>query len=473
MLNTIRFQLSTRHYLTATTQSDWDDWRTTYDGLNAPERAALINLLAQHTAIPLSFVQSALASGLTLNDFSHLQSFEHQAMERVRSFQSIHCTQMTHLPRLEISRSEWLTIIDDYEAKPPHYLKINFIIDRLSCLRKVSYDSLLTRVKKELPAREAKRKTHAEPEYDTPVHYKSRFRHKDNQPNPLIADSIQTPSDVKSELETTGVRNTLLAMASPEKGYSALKRTPGGTKVRPVFNLKGITLFKTLTPYSTTPEEARADFRAASAQAIKSELPALNTQRVGAVEFTATAQKIKERIGMMRRDRSIMGASAKEVFMAHGIEVSPAKKNDHHWAHLIAHFLCDTSELHAADKEQSPNGKIGNLVASTAAANHNMQTIESFIRDSLLSGRAEQMHIHVEPSFSSESLIPDLLTYTVTWNEAHNPKSSVQKEIFYFNPQSYECFNKKMMESIKLLRNMDVELSEDDFSADFPPLPSF
>lgn len=100
--------------------------------------------------------------------------------------------------------------------------------------------------------------------------------------------------------------------------------TDSGKKLRPLCKIRGTVLFKTLTPYGESSEEARADFRQASLAAIASALPQLNMQRAEDVEFTATLEQMEEREKKRRRrsQNSIMKISARNVFIAHGVAVS-------------------------------------------------------------------------------------------------------------------------------------------------------
>jgi hypothetical protein len=310
------------------------------------------------------------------------------------------------------------------------------------------------------------------------AHQPKDYFHDEDETNPLIANSAQATPSIQEALEATGVRTAPLSFASPERGYPELKRTPGGRKVRPVCDVNRFSLFKHLTPYSKKPEEARVDLSGASAKAIAFNLPKLNIKRAEAVEFTATLEAIKEREGKRRRESQgrIMGASAQDVFQAHGIEVCYEHKNAHHWAHLIAHFLCDASEIES--DSDSEGEEVINLVASTAAANYNtLKTVELFIRNKLLNKETEEILIQVQPSFTGEAIIPNLLTYTLTWTERNEDGMGLAREnIFYINPQSYERINKCMLESIDVLRKVTAEHSDagsDEDSLDsFPPLPS-
>ena len=263
-------------------------------------------------------------------------------------------------------------------------------------------------------------------------------------------------------MESTGVKSTPLCPATPERGYPQIKRTPGGTKTRPVCTIEGLTFFKPLTPYSKESRVGRADVREASIGNIMHTLPKLQLRRADPVEYTATLAVIEERSGQARRQytqHSIAQASASDVFRAHGINIIPAHSRSQHWAHLIAHFLGDTQDLTIQDNTK----EIINLVPSTAAANYNtLEVIELFIKQKLTDQETDRILICVEPVYTGEALIPDLLVYSLTWVEK-NKRGQVREchETFYINPQSYHRVTKSMRQAINLLRDERDEQNDD------------
>ena len=458
MFELIRSELAKRAYLQTTTLSDWHQWAEQYEHLPEIDHTKLNKLLAAHKGIPQALVQQHLTLSSQENPsfIMQLHEYEQESTDRIADFCRKAYFQHNNLSPLAINRAEWLALINKFESLHRHHVNTHFLIDGLSRLRKVSVDSLFELLKKEGLPREAKAR--AAPIESLPLKRK-RISFFTEEPNPLILDN-KTHPHIQQALENTGVRVTDLSYASPEKGYSNLMSTASGKKVRPVCNVRGTSLFKPITPYGTSSEEARADFRRSSSEAILSGLPRLNSKRAEAVEFTATLNNIEERAGKRRRhsQSSIMGASARDVFDAHGIAVSYEHKNEHHWAHLIAHFLCDSSEV-SCDSDE-----VINLVASTAAANYNtLKIIESFIRDTLMAHETEDIHIHVLPRFSGESLIPDELVYTLNWDTI-NAKGHLepQTNVYYINPQSYARITKCMQESIEVLNQIASDTPRTD-----------
>ncbi len=458
MLELIRNELARRPYLQETTLNDWQHWAEKYAHLVEPHRTTLSKMLTVHTGIPPNIADLALRQQQNPDFIQQLHFYEQQSSAKIQDFQTKTLFQRHDLSLLAITRSEWLALIKKFESLHRHHLNTLFLIEVLSSLRRVSFDSVLSLLKKEVLPRQAKADL-AEKEIKPLKRKRSSFFKDEEEINPLIVDDKTTPS-LQQALENTGVRFTSLSYASPEKGYSNLMSTASGKKVRPLCNVRGVLLFKPVTPYGKISEAVRADLREAASDAILSELPRLNNKRAEVVEFTATLDNIKERTGKRRRQSQsrIMGASATDVFQAHGIEVSYAHKKIHHWAHLIAHFLCDSSEI-SSDSEEAIN-----LVASTAAANYNtLKIIELFIRNTLIDEGTEEIHIHVLPRFSGESLIPDQLIYTLNWNTV-NAEGLVtpQTNVYYISPQSYERITKCMQASIEVLNQMTSDSQSSD-----------
>jgi hypothetical protein len=294
-----------------------------------------------------------------------------------------------------------------------------------------------------------------------------KFRNKKNidqkESNPLIINSSQITSAMKKAFENTGVRAAMLKPVVAEIGYSNMMTTPNGKQVRPLCSLGGLSLFKPVTPFSKLSEQARADLTNASQNTIVNHLPWLNAQRAEPIEFTATLDIIQEWAKKTRRESlgQFMGASASEVFIAHGIEVDSSHRRSHHWAHLIAHFLCHSQHITSNEKQ------LINLVPSTAAANYNtLKMVERFIKQTLENKRTDRMHISVDPIFKGEALIPDSLVYTLTWNEKKtNGEMIKHQHVYYINPPSYERVTRVMKESILMLRQIYSESLSDTFNS--------
>ena len=224
-------------------------------------------------------------------------------------------------------------------------------------------------------------------------------------------------------------------------------RTPGGHKVRPIFESTQGSLFKPVTPFVTLAGTKRAGLRHTKKKDVLVDLPQMvDYQRAETVQFTATLDAITNRVGKKRRrDLSIGNTSAAEVFRAYGIEVRFEQQKSHHWSHLIAHFLCGADQLISEQEE------VTNLVPSTAVANYNtLKMIEVFIKDQLVNKKTERITIVVEPHYTDELLIPNLLTYTLSWMDTAT--KSLQLNRYQINPQSYERINRCMLESIDVLR---------------------
>ena len=432
MLDDIRNELTTRHYTQMTTLVDWQDWATQYELLTDSEQNCLEKLLAEHTGLPKPTVKQCVDARYQNdpNFISKINESEQAGIAKIAGFcaRKFFKDNSAHIEHLAINRSEWLSLIHKFELSKRHSINMVYFLTHLSTLRRVSYSSLLSLLERPAYPRDAKAKSPIVAS-ELPAKRKHVGFFKEEDLNPLIVANTASP-EILSALEFTGVRVTALNSATPEKGYSNLMSTASGKK----------------------------DLRNSSSEMVMADLPRLNPKKAEAVEFTATLEKIIEREGKRRRQsqNAIMGASARHVFEAHGIEVSYEHKNEHHWAHLIGHFLCDSSEVSGEADE------VINLIPSTAAANYNtLKVIELFIKGTLKSEKTEEIHIHVLPRFSGDALIPDQLIYTLKWMDK---ELGLQTNVYYINPQSYARITSSMQNSIEVLNRLafDSPSSEDD-----------
>ena len=133
----------------------------------------------------------------------------------------------------------------------------------------------------------------------------------------------------EAEIEATGARTARLTDATPEKGCPTA-RTPNNTKVRSVAVIKGHHFFKQFTPQK---EQPAPPTKAYTMQDIHQVLPKLVNEQAKPVKYVATLAALNERTGLIRSrtQKSLMGASAREVFNAHGITIAPAQSRLCHW----------------------------------------------------------------------------------------------------------------------------------------------
>lgn len=426
---------------------------------NELKRIAFIKALSAHSGVPVLQVQTAFSSltEMTLSPdeqeqiLTKLQKAQADATLKITTFQQRCIFKTMDLEKLSISRAQWNTLITRFEQRQKVHLTLNFFLTTLSSIQKIGFDDLSQKLNRTQPERQIKRKYQV-----TEASAKRVYRPyvEDNGINPFIfASTVENPN-LEAKLEATGVRvGVSLSPATPEKGYTNLKRTPGKSKVRPVCEIDNqYVFFKPVTPYSKEPRKNRVDVRGASQEHITKTLPKLLFGRAEPVSYTSTRESILARSGLKRRQTQLsqMGASAADIFRAHGITIEPTESRSKHLAHLIAHFLADPQEIITADPEK----EIINLVPSTAEANYNtLEAVELFMRNKLLNKDTDQIHIYVKPIYSGESLIPDTVVYSLNWTESNgNGASQECSEVFYINPQSHHRLTKSMHQSIDLLR---------------------
>lgn len=433
------------------TEDDWLQYSVLYNKADADERLRFSNAITSCSGVFELLVQSSL------NELCHYRNSDNQAYEQLISlvqtqqrvateainrFQQHPFFRQQDLRPLAISRNEWLLIIKRFEQQNRYAITMPFFIESLSCLRRTRYSDLIACLNKPQPERRAKRKIQTE----HPAKRIFQRHQEDFGVNPFVALEQDDP-ELQNALQATGVRTTTLSPATPERGHPVVMGTPGGNKVRPVCTI-GITLFQHLSPYGKGTREGRVDVREASQSSIQDSLPQLEFVRAEPVEFIATRELLQERTGVIRRNKPRISAS--NVFRAHGIQIAPTLGRSYHWAHLAAHFLCDIQDI----KTENDDKEIINLVPSTAEANYNtLEAIELFIRKKLVEESTDRIHIKVTPKYSGQSLIPDLLVYSLDWKE-QNILGAAQEfnEVFFINPQSYQRITKSMHKTIDVVR---------------------
>lgn len=336
---------------------------------------------------------------------------------------------------LAVSHDEWLILAKRFTEEKRKTVTQGFFLNALSDIRKVAVDELLSTftTARNQPERSNKR-MRAPQEQDCPVKKIKRYYQKDDGPNPLIFETTKDNSTLQEKAAAKNIRTATLNPASPEKGYTNTMRTPGGTKIRPVCEINDQRFFK---PFSPTKFKAGNEKTTElTKETLLEALPQATYKKAQAIAFTATLEAINQARGKSRgrSAKAIKGHSATEYFKAHRIEILNG-----HFAHLQAHCLGGPQQF-------------DNLVPSTAAANYNtLEAIELHILELLTSKKTNAVHVKVVPTYTNEGLIPDLLTYTLEWQDASQTLAP-QQEIVYITPQSTSRITKSMHDSIKLLR---------------------
>ncbi len=354
---------------------------------------------------------------------------------------------MKQIPRLDcfsIQPSEWLEIKNDFEQQSFRNITQDQLLWSISKLRHISYEDLVAILRTDQPSRVVKASHES---YQSPP--RQRMRHhddkKDIENNPLILSKTTENNAFHSPLSKTGVRICDLIQATPERGYTDVKTTPGGTKVHSVYSNTKASLYKPLTPYK---ENGMVNTTEASHEKLTRELSKTNTSRPPSIHFTATRhQLLLRKYHYKRRSQyTLMNGTCREVFEAHGIETKSKTHGSHyHWSHLIAHFL---GGAHSRD----------NIVPGTAVSNYNtLQLVEEFIARKLINDCVLSINIQVNPSYSGASLIPDELQFYLSWEEEGKHCS----ETITINPRSYQLVSAAMRGSIEMLRELAMENKQD------------
>ena len=357
--------------------------------------------------------------------------------EKIEQFQPGVKAKIPNISLLKLTDTDWLQLIAHAEKHQSVRLTATFILLALSKIKHEDYDKLVATLTVKQQPRAAKALVISQ----LTSQVKRRCLSQDDEDpsnNPLIIESSPFDSPIKK----MGVRVTELTPATPEHGYSEVKRTPDKTKVRLFFSNTQAAFFKKLTPNrpeTTLRPEGMANIEDASETKILHALPQLQVARIEAVHFVATLEKLEARHGAQRRigQNTLMRSSCRNVFEAHGVKVAvKCHGSYYHWSHLIAYFL---------GGEQSTD----NLVPATAASNYNtLELIEQFVADKLRGGTVSNIDIRVEPTYSGESLIPDEVIFHLSWMEANI--SNLEK--IAINPRSYQRITQSMRSSVAFLR---------------------
>lgn len=430
---------------------DWLFFQEIYGQADISLNLQLCQSIAQYTGIQQQKIDSSLkllSSESTppaiRNDILlSLDSLQKAQTQKILNLQKKSALQAINYDVLNVTRSEWLLIIDKIEQNERKKTTPVFFLLCISTIRKVSYESLSEQItKKQLPR---KTKELILPKEKRPFKRKFKFFELDTTKNPLILESNNQTTPLEEKIIQLGVRCVTLEPATPERNYKIVKKTPKGSKVRPFCTIGNKSLFQPLSPYSNNlTREGTIDLSQSSDLKKSKLLPKVLFAKLDSIEFTATLERMLERSGKSRKisQQSLMKISSSNVFRAHGVIISAKEGHHFHWMHLIAYFL------------GGPQDSI-NLVPSTAAANYNtLETIELFIKEKLVNNEAKQIHIKVTPHYSHQQLIPGMLEYTLNWNSVNKSGlTQAHHEIFYINPLSYQRINQPIQASIKVLRD--------------------
>ncbi len=480
MLDTLIHEFILNDYTHEISNEEWLRYCDAYAKEKSEStKTHFLNVLAGHSGVPAKQIHTAfnvLASSFITADeqnnlLAELQKYQSLATKKIIQFLKHSVLKRMELEPILVTRTEWNALISKFEISKMQKLTTPFVLNALSSIKKINYEQLVAILNTPIPQRNVKRKRS---ETNEPVKRYHPYRYVDDGGvNPLVyLTDGNDDSELATNLKGKGVRVVShLSCATPEKRYpgSDLQKTPGGRKVRPICKLaterNEHTFFKHLTPESKKHGQGRVQESNAPKQKVCKTLTNLLFEKAEPVEYTATRQVIIERRGQRRQQsaRSIMGATAADVFRAYDINISSTEGRAIHWAHLIAHFLGDTQDITVTDfvKKEELAKEIINLVPSTAAANYNtLEAVELFIREQLLSEKTDKISIRVTPVYSGECLIPDLLKYDLKWAET-NFRGVVLNchEQFYINPKSYSRLTKSVHESIAVVRGERAQIS--------------
>lgn len=426
---------------------DWLFFQDIYSRSDNLFRNQLVQILSNHTGVKQEKITSAfdLLSDIdaSINAKNEalllLQAFQQTETQKIINLHNKYIIKQSNLKPLNITRNEWLLINSKIELNERKRISSIFIVHSLSTIRKVSYDLLSEQISKKQPRREVKKLDIPREKHATKRVFS--FFKNDDQPNPLILESNENNAHLEEQMKDVGARYETLADATPERSYTTIKRTPNGSKARQLCTIGPNSLFQHLSPYSKDcSKEGRLDLRQSSSKKVSRSLFA----KPDPIEFTATLESIQERSGKLRKisQKSLMGISSSDVFRSYGIIISAKEGHYYHWAHLIAFFL------------GGPQDSI-NLIPSTAAANYNtLEAIELFIKEKLVNEETEEIKIKVEPRYTKDLLIPELLVYSLHWITVNDDGlQKINEETFYINPQSYQRINQSMHKTINTLRD--------------------
>lgn len=477
MLDTIVKDLAEEHFLNELSNETWLNFSIVFaQEVNEHNRSIFITALSKHSGIPAQQLNDAFSSLRTSDHpvqqaqiLLELQQAQHNATAKIISFRQHHVFKTIDIDSVPLPRTVWNMLINELERQKSARLTSGFFLASLSKVLGISIrNTIALLTNRQQLERGAKHTSYFE---ELPKSKRICFSLPDGDgPSPLIG--VVSDPILATKLNEQGIRTVeSLALATPRKENSeVLYRTPGGKTARPLYNNGLNSLYKHLTP-----ENQRVRPQDISIGELMQRLPAMHVEQAGPVVYTATLDNMNERQGEPRRQsaRSITGASAAEIFRANGVTICPDQNNAHHWAHLIAHFLADSSEI-----ASSISGKdVVNLVPTTAAANYNtLHTIELHIAKLLQESQTDKVHIQVTPKYNGDNLIPYSLVYILSWEDKID--IMMNKEMFYINPQSHLLHTQKTQAAIRVLRKGGLFASnssqnEDNSNSASSPLSSY
>lgn len=362
-------------------------------------------------------------------------------LQKLQVFQS---KILSIVPRLETHSLEihqWERLFNLLNKERSRRLTPLFVLSALATIKAISYDELVVSLSRKPNARAAKRGFDLTADVSLPRIKRNRLDVSEKNPAIVMASSRMSES-LQHELTETGTRViTPSEPVTPQKGFSVVHETPGGTKIRPIFVNNVGSIFLPLSPQATpSRSKGMVEIDGITNEKIQSALPQLSfIKPPTSIEFVATLPKIIARQQFKRRasQNVLMKASCRDVFQAHGIDtVITSRGSQYHWSHLIAYFLGG-----AQARE--------NIVAGTAASNYNtLELVEQFIAEKLTKDRVPSIHIQVSPNFSHALLIPNELVFDLAWEDADQQF----KETIRINPRSYRREAKSMLATVGLFR---------------------
>lgn len=450
------------HELTAST---WIEcihlYQTNHD---KAARIKLLGALSSHTGIKRASLEDYFNSSINTpaentSCISALKALERSVTQNIAELQANGFCKQLDLVSLAMSRNEWVAVLHQFTQQNRSKVTSGFFLNTLSAIRHVNVESLLqtASLQRKQPLRAAKTPravtNEQEPNPKAPKYYKG-----DKGVNPLILEKNNTNERIAAQIIKTGARVTSLEPATPERGYTVIKKTPGGTKTRVLCTVGSNSFFKPLSPMEKIPNNGRLDIRSALKRDIMAELPKVAYKKAESIEFTVTKESIDQRTGKSRGrgQKAIVKASSSDIFRAHGIKINVSANRCYHLAHLIAHFL---------GGEQG----VDNLIPATAAANYNtLEVIELRVKELLTGNYTQEVTIHVEPKYSGDSLIPDSLIYSFRWEQTNNAGLVTPfSETHIISPQSHERITKSQHEAINIIREALLEAEQNESTSPF------
>ena len=473
MLKKIIQDLAKQNYLIELSSDDWLEYYAAFNNEANPwKQTTFIKALANHSGVPLPQLITAFdpLKPLTLDTLRNFYELQQNATLRITEFQQHSYIKRMNVEALALSRGQWNGIINKFERENRTNLTGSFFHRAVGSIARKNTESVKELMpSKKQPERQVKR-VHDE-DQQQPVKKFTRSYVKDDGINPLIYEAKDNDSSLIPKLEDKGVRvlpSSALTPVTPPRGYYGTKQTPGGHKTRPVCTIDGHTFFKPLTPNHTEKTRGRVILLDVKKEKLLKKIPKLLLDRAAPVSYTATLDTITERSGKPREQsqKSVAGVSSADVFRAYGVEIKPMHSRSQHWSHLIAHFLADPQDITPLSDE--PDKEIINLVPTTSAANYNtLESVELFIRTKLIKEETDKITIKVNPIYSGERRIPDLLVYELNWSEGDSEEDRMHyNEQFFIHPQSHCRTTKTMHESIDTLRAHRTKKLFDDLEND-------